>query len=203
MLILYNIMLANRISPVFDANKAIQVVLYVANKLKRRDFHKIFKVIYFADKAHLAEWGRTVSADTYIAMEAGPVPTKIYDMFKVVRGDSLFSSNEEMRAFYNQFFKVEGDYILVPQKGADMKYLSKSDVDALDKSLAENKDLSFDAIKDKSHDFAWSQTARDQAIDFAYMLFEEGASEEYVKYVKESMLLDNYLARKNKRYEHR
>ena len=50
-------------TPVFDIDKAINVVLYVANRLPRKDFHKIFKVIYFADKAHLSEWGRTISGD--------------------------------------------------------------------------------------------------------------------------------------------
>jgi len=41
--------------------------------VQRKDFHKIFKIIYFADRQHLADWGRPITGDTYIAMEAGPV----------------------------------------------------------------------------------------------------------------------------------
>lgn len=67
-------------TPVFDANKSLQAVLYVVNRLKRRDFHKIFKVLYFADRTHLIKYGRPITGDTYIAMEYGPVPSMIYDM---------------------------------------------------------------------------------------------------------------------------
>jgi hypothetical protein len=42
-------------TPVFNLEKSLQVVLYVANRLRRKDFHKIFKIIYFADREHLSE----------------------------------------------------------------------------------------------------------------------------------------------------
>ena len=41
----------------FDKSKALNALLYVANRVKRKDFHKIFKIVYFADRQHLAEWG--------------------------------------------------------------------------------------------------------------------------------------------------
>ena len=36
----------------FCLEKSIHAILYVANKLDRKDFHKIFKVLYFADINH-------------------------------------------------------------------------------------------------------------------------------------------------------
>lgn len=186
-------------TPVFDIDKAISVVLYVANRLPRKDFHKIFKVIYFADKAHLSEWGRTISGDSYIAMNDGPVPTRIYDMFKIVRGDSLYSLDQSTVNFYSQFFDVTGDFFLQPKKSADEEYLSKSDIDCLNKSLAENKDLSFPDIREKSHDFAWRNVAKDTLMDFSDMLREEGNDEEFISFVKEKMLLDKfYTGRREK-----
>ena len=32
----------------FDEKKAINSILFISNKLKRKDFHKIFKILYFA-----------------------------------------------------------------------------------------------------------------------------------------------------------
>ena len=187
------------ITPVFDKDKAINVVLYVANRLEKRDFHKIFKIIYFADKAHLSDWGRTISGDSFVAMNDGPVPTRIYDMFKVVRGDSLYSSDESIVEFYSQFFSVEGNYFLNPLKDADMSYLSQSDIDYLNQSLSENKDLSFGDVREKSHDFAWRNVAKDTIMNFSDMMREEGNTEDFVSFVNEKMLIDKfYAARREK-----
>lgn len=182
------------ITPVFNKEKAINVVLYVANRLEQRDFHKIFKVIYFADKAHLSEWGRTISGDTFVAMNDGPVPTRIYDMFKIVRGDSLYSSDNNVVNIYSKYFRVEGGYFLVPLKEADLNYLSQSDMDSLDKSISENKDLSFGSIREKSHDYAWRNAAKDTMIDFSDMMREEGNDDSFVSFVNERMLIDKYFS---------
>lgn len=180
-------------TPVFNIIKAINVVLYVGGKLDKRDFHKIFKVIYFADKEHLSQWGRTISGDSYIAMNAGPVPTRIYDMFKIVRGDSLYSSDKSLVDFYSKFFDVVGNYYLVPKKNADLSQLSQSDIECLDKSIIENKDLSFGQICEKSHDIAWVNTPRDSMMDFADIMREDGNSEEFISFVNEGMLLDKFF----------
>ena len=57
----------------FNEEKTINVVLYIAERLQRRDFHKIFKILYFSDREFLNQYGVTITGDTYIAMEAGPV----------------------------------------------------------------------------------------------------------------------------------
>ncbi len=43
---------------VFDEDVAIEVVLYIANRVPDPTFHLIFKIMYFADKAHLERYGR-------------------------------------------------------------------------------------------------------------------------------------------------
>lgn len=78
----------------FDKVQTLNALLFVANRVQRKDFHKIFKVIYFADRQHLADWGRPITGDTYIAMDAGPVPSRLYDMLKIVRGDSYLPDTE-------------------------------------------------------------------------------------------------------------
>jgi len=40
-------------TPIFNFEKTIHAALYVAEKIKIKDFHKIFKILYFADREHL------------------------------------------------------------------------------------------------------------------------------------------------------
>lgn len=46
----------------FNEMKMVNAVLYNVDKLKRKDFHKIFKILYFADRDHLAKYGRSVTS---------------------------------------------------------------------------------------------------------------------------------------------
>jgi uncharacterized phage-associated protein len=65
----------------FDNERAINAVLYIAEKLDRKIFHKIFKILYFSDIEHLVKYGRTITGDVYIRMLDGPVPSALYDIF--------------------------------------------------------------------------------------------------------------------------
>lgn len=70
-----------------DPSKAKSVLLYILNKIGgETDLIDVFKVMYFADRKHIAEYGRTILGDTYVAMKNGPVPSKIYDCVKKARG---------------------------------------------------------------------------------------------------------------------
>ncbi len=70
---------------VFDEDVAIEVILYIANRVPHPTFHLIFKIMYFADKAHLERYGRFICGDSYVAMRNGPVPSVTYDMLKGIR----------------------------------------------------------------------------------------------------------------------
>ena len=85
---------------IFNKEKATQSILYVANKLERRDLHKIFKILYFAERKHLQDWGMPILGDTYIAMDAKPVPSRVYDILKIVRGDSYMSDTEGLKKMF-------------------------------------------------------------------------------------------------------
>ena len=111
----------------FDKEKSLNALLYVANRVQRKDFHKIFKIIYFADRQHLADWGRPITGDTYIAMEAGPVPSRLYDMLKIVRGDSYLPDTEGL----GKYFQVENWMYVRPLQDADLNKLSANEQEAL------------------------------------------------------------------------
>ena len=174
----------------FDKTKALNALLYVANRVQRKDFHKIFKIVYFADRQHLAEWGRPITGDTYIAMDAGPVPSRMYDMLKIVRGDSYLPDTEGL----GKFFKVENWMYVQPLVDADLNKLSKNEQEALDDSIAKYAGLSYDEIKEKSHDIARRSTARDFSIKWEDIAREAGLDSEELACVNEFSALQAALS---------
>lgn len=174
----------------FDKIKALNALLYVANRVQRKDFHKIFKIIYFADRQHLADWGKPITGDTYIAMEAGPVPSRMYDMMKMVRGDSYLPDTEGL----SSYFIVENWMYVKPLKDADLSKLSRNEQEALDESIAKYATLSYDEIKEKSHDVAWRSTARDFSIKWEDIAREAGLDSDELEYVNNFSALEAALS---------
>ena len=157
----------------FDKEKSLNALLYVANRVQRKDFHKIFKIIYFADRQHLADWGRPITGDTYIAKEAGPVPSRLYDMLKIVRGDSYLPDMEGL----SKYFQVENWMYVRPLQDADLNKLSANEQKAMSEAIEKYAALSYDEIKEKSHDVAWRSTARDFSISWDNIAREAGLDE--------------------------
>ena len=175
---------------VFDKTKALNALLYVANRVQRKDFHKIFKIVYFADRQHLADWGKPITGDTYIAMEAGPVPSRMYDMLTMVRGDSYLSDVEGL----GRYFQVENWMYVRPLADADLNKLSRNEQEALDDSIRKYAGLSYDEIKEKSHDVAWRSTARDFSIKWEDIAREAGLDSDEVECINEYSVLEAALS---------
>ena len=173
----------------FNKIKALNALLYVANRIQRKDFHKIFKLIYFADRQHLADWGKPITGDTYVAMEAGPVPSKMYDMLKIVRGDSYLPDTEGL----GNFFQVEDWMYVKPLTDADLNKLSHNEQESLNSSIAKYASLSYDEIKEKSHDVAWRSTARDFSISWDDIAREAGLDSDEIECVNEYSALEAAL----------
>ena len=173
----------------FDKVKTLNALLYVSNRVQRKDFHKIFKIIYFADRQHLADWGRPITGDTYIAMDAGPVPSRLSDMLKIVRGDSYLSDTEGL----DKYFQVENWMYVKPLQDADLDRLSPNEQEALSDAIAKYAALSYDEIKEKSHDVAWRSTARDFAINWDSIAREAGLDSEELECVNEYARLESAL----------
>lgn len=168
----------------FNEQKALNAVLYVAHKLKRNDFHKIFKILYFSDRNHISDYGRSITGDIYIAMSDGPVPSKLYDIFKSVRGDGYFKGDK-----FLEYFQVVSWNLIKPIKMPDLKTLSKTDIDCLDASLNTYGNMSWDEVREKSHDYAWRNTVQNAPISIENLIIESGDEIDYAEYIKEQMLL--------------
>jgi hypothetical protein len=128
----------------FSQEKAIEAILFVANRIPHPTFHSISKVFYFADKLSLERYGRFISGDSYFAMEHGPVPSETYGIMQVAPANGFFG------------FRVEG-YNVFPLRDADMDCLSESDIECLDHSVREHGPKPFRVLKKESHDQAYKR----------------------------------------------
>ncbi len=177
---------------VFDFNRALNALLYVANRVEKRDIHKIFKILYFADMSHLCKYGRAITGDRYIAMKYGPVPSSIYDMVKIVRGDSWYIM-DELKAFF-----AVHDKFLEPLRDADMSYLSASDIQELTDAINKYDSVDFNNMTRLSHGSAWEKTwnnpSKDE-ISVEDILRECNADEEYIRYIVESITAQKELSK--------
>lgn len=174
----------------FDILKAKSAVLYIAKHLHTADFHKVFKILYFAERDHLATYGRPIVGDRYIAMRNGPVPSTIYDIFKFARNEMQCCNayDELLNAI-----EVEAGFNLKINQEPDLDELSISEIKCLDNSIKENHSLSFDKLKEKSHDIAWQKANRNDEMDIIIVAQAGGANEEMMKYIIENKENNNII----------
>lgn len=106
--------------------KFVNAASYVASKCPDTTKMKLCKLLFFADKEHLLNYGRPIIGDRYIKMEFGPVPSMAYNLMKhderaAVHDQELF--DERLDVQVNR---------IVPKTEPDLRYLSESEVEALD-----------------------------------------------------------------------
>ena len=173
----------------FKYDKAVNSILYILQKLDgKTDMHKICKILYFADQRHLSTYGRSITGDSYIAMQFGPVPSCVDDILKALRGDSFFSSSEEIKPL-RECIVFENRFIVRGLKEPDMDELSGTDVKCLDYAAELCKDLNFAQLTALSHGLAWTNTSKDRTISVKDILREAGDEESYVDFIADNLRL--------------
>lgn len=172
----------------FEWQKLKEVVLYILNETQGLDYYHIFKVLYFAERDHLAKYGTRIVADEFYALPYGPVPTHFYDAIKDKR---------QLKCKLSDVMTLAGEdasTVLLPKRAYNPDYLSVSDIECLHKSIEENVHLTFAQLKNKSHDSAWEATGHCQPISSVDMARAGGASEDMIAYIKEQIQIDCLLS---------
>ena len=170
----------------FNSEKAIESLLYILNKVDSKilDFHKLFKILYFAEKMHLARYGRMITSDKFIAMKDGPVPSTIYETMKNLRNNIV---DNHLIADFDNNFKIYSKYLTEAKRTTDLDYLSDSEIECLNESFKENINLDFNRLSKKSHDAAWDAARKEKAeklLSVIDMAKDEGANDEMLKYIE-------------------
>jgi len=167
----------------FNKEKAFAALYYIINKLAPVDMYKLLKILYLADKMHLAKYGRLMFDEDYQALEYGPVPANCYSIIKMAKNQrSVQSSYEE----YVRPIITRGNNILKSPE-PDMDELSGSEIKCLEHAIGELKDFTFDKIKMTSHGFAWENAKRNGIMRIEDIAKEAGANEAMIAYINENV----------------
>ena len=168
-----------------DKDKAVHAALYVLKQIGNADYHKVFKILYFAEQFHLKSYGRPLTGDSYQAMLYGPVPSFLYDVFKAAeKGNSPFGEATERSGAFAVYRSGKTPLVKALAE-PDMDELSASDLEVLDQSISENGGLKFDELVKKSHDTAWDKAEQNEDIEMSYLDIAEaaGTSKEMLSYI--------------------
>lgn len=179
----------------YDSKKLTELVLFILDKTGGVDFYHAFKILYFAEMKHLAKWGSGFVPDEFCALKYGPVPTQLYDAVKELNHPRMILSEELSEVI--QFAGEDAPNVLLPKREANLKYLSKSEIEALEQSIEENKSLTFWQLMRKSHDEAWNEANRrsngTNVISPISMAKVLNADDAMLEYIEEQMQIESAL----------
>ncbi|TWG90354.1 uncharacterized protein DUF4065 [Mesorhizobium sp. J18] len=129
-----------------NASKALEVILWIVHRKPGFDIYRIVKTAFFADKMHVASFGRPICGDTYAAAPWGPLPQVIYNL---LRHDPIemiaLQSNGELP------FRVDERHRVFGEREPNLRRLSESDVEALEFGVRHVEKMSFEEIYQETH----------------------------------------------------
>lgn len=126
--------------------KALEVILWLSHECRGIDFYRLVKACFFADKYHLAKYGRPIVGDVYRAAWYGPLPQAIYGLLRHEPMEILALGNRGPLPF-----KVDEGYCVHPEREPNLDRLSESDIEALRHGLSQVAGKSFDALVRETH----------------------------------------------------
>ena len=131
----------------FNKTKAIEAIIYLAQKVSDSDIYGICKLLYLVDKTSLEKYGRFVFGESYYAMKEGPTPSNVYALLKQVAKAPVYG------------LKVKGNQV-IPLREPDLDCLSESDVECLDQIISVYGKVPNWLRARDTHDDAWQESWR-------------------------------------------
>lgn len=134
-------------------------------------------------------------SDEFCALPDGPVPSILYNCIK---GDA--HCDKDLKHMLDNTVSKGADdayYMLEAKRNADSDYLSKADIEALDRSIAENGSLPYGELRAKSHGEEWGRAYKQagrKVMDIVGMAKDAMASEDMIEYIKENLAIEAALA---------
>ena len=180
----------------FDKRKLTEMVLYILDKTNGLDYYRVFKIIYFANIAHLAKYGLSITTDEFCALQDGPVPSMLYNCLN----GKGFEDKEFIQMIQEAIIQGEEDayFMCSAKRKANLDYLSKSEIEELDKAIDWIAPLSYNVIREKSHGKEWDRAYHSdkqgrKVMDIIGMAKDALANDEMIEYIREDLEVEAAL----------
>lgn len=170
----------------FSVKKALQALYYLQSKSGVSDKLSLLKLIFFADRYHIRNYGVSMLQDDYCAMTLGPVCSKTYDLIK--KGLYYDGLTEDGKDFVDENLFCNKDIVSVKDTG--LEQLSVSDLEALDFSVSTFGKFSPYQLSEITHAYPeWSKyrellenhISASERMDYADFFGNPGKNDEYIK----------------------
>lgn len=176
-------------------------LLYIISKseAKRCDVYGIVKTAFYAQQSHLSESGRPLFKDVICALPFGPVPSMMYDILKMARGDEGEMAFHQSDGLIEVAFSIGWkDELYYAKEEPDLNYLSESDIQALDDAIDRVSKMSFNDIYSNTHGKEWerafnSKKRGKKVMDIIKIAEEGGANDAMIAYLKDFLELEKAL----------
>ena len=134
----------NKIIEEYNLQKVKEIMLYILNKVGDIDYYKLMKMIFCADRNNLLVWAEPITNLKYTAKKHGPVPQVIYK--------EITRSKSHNDGIYGGIMSFVDEYNIHAEREADLNYLSKTDIESIDKAILSLKDKDWEKIEEELHD---------------------------------------------------
>ena len=135
-------------------------LLYIIEKsdASKCDVYGIVKTAFFAQQIHLAKFGCPLFNDDICALQFGPVPSNVYDVLKIARGDQKelsFHMNDGLTGVSASIGWDSERYSA--KEHPNMDFLSPSDIQSLDEAITKVSKMDFNSLRDNTHGKEWNR----------------------------------------------
>ena len=165
---------------ILNTQKAIEAVVYLANKKPEMTQYFFMKMMFYADKLHINRYGTPIIGDEYIKMDNGPVPSFILDAIHL--NGSKLTHNDYEKIINSLSFKKCGKKIYTTAKReADMNYFSETDIECLDSAFKSCENKSFNELKNLTHEeLSWKNADKDKTMDYALFVDSDNPNKDAI-----------------------
>jgi hypothetical protein len=157
--------------------KAIEALIFLADKKPGIDIYHVAKVLFYADKMHVNKFARPILGDTYICMDHGPVPSGVRDLIT----DNPWLSPDLIDK-KSESLSIEGKrYNLTAKRKPNLDYFSKTDLDCLIAALREHGGKTFSELRAQTHDEkCYMESGSNQPIDYALLIEDDNPNRQSI-----------------------
>ncbi len=175
----------------YDIEKiANAIILALDLGVKNLGKTKLMKLLYFADKEHLKQYGRPIFYEKYIKQKMGPVATNTYSILSASKNDPDFKEDIEELSQWIEFEKKDVNknhqmIVFKKKRDLDEDVFSKSELKVLKNVFEKFKNNLSEEVSAISHKLPeYEQTDMYDVIPYEKMAEDMG---DYVKFWNEEI----------------
>ncbi|OHA46277.1 MAG: hypothetical protein A2541_02540 [Candidatus Taylorbacteria bacterium RIFOXYD2_FULL_36_9] len=146
-----------------NEKKYRNVVLFFAKKVRNGTLGKLkmMKLLYFLDFDFFEKYGKSVTGDSYLRFENGPVPQMAEKILKEMTGKDIKITRQKIADGYNDRQLIE------PLKDFDLNLFTKEELTMLEEVAEKWEKFSGSEMKMATHGEApWIATEPNGVIDY-------------------------------------